>query len=293
MGSSTPVVLVHGFWHGTWCWSLVTQELAVRGVPSVAVDLDGHGLKNHSPAARWQRPFDPSAYADEVSAVVAVNASSAAATLVAQLRQIGRGQPCVVVAHSMGGTVATLAAELAPELISELVYLAAFAPSGRPALAYVFSEENAGELVSPNLIGDPAAIGALRLDTGDAGRRAALREAFYQDVDEGTAEAALTLLGTDGPIGIAAEPIMVTADRFGSIPHTYVVCRQDNALRPALQRRLITEIDALSARPTRVIELDSSHSPFFSQPAVLADSIVDVRRTAERHSGHYTEPTSV
>ncbi|MGW7380602.1 alpha/beta fold hydrolase [Streptomyces sp. NPDC054794] len=42
----TPtVILVHGFWHGSWCWSLVAEQLAARGIASVAVDLDGHGLK--------------------------------------------------------------------------------------------------------------------------------------------------------------------------------------------------------------------------------------------------------
>ncbi|MFG2793767.1 alpha/beta fold hydrolase [Streptomyces sp. NPDC048419] len=49
MQSTTPVVLVHGFWHGSWCWSLVSEQLASRGVASVAVDLDGHGLKSRAP----------------------------------------------------------------------------------------------------------------------------------------------------------------------------------------------------------------------------------------------------
>ncbi|AJC53177.1 alpha/beta fold hydrolase [Streptomyces sp. 769] len=37
------VVLVHGFWHGSWCWSRVVEQLAARGVTSVALDLEGHG----------------------------------------------------------------------------------------------------------------------------------------------------------------------------------------------------------------------------------------------------------
>jgi len=63
------VVLVHGFWHGSWCWSLLTEQLAARGIPSVAVDLDGHGLKSRSPASRWGRPFDPAAFAAESSGI--------------------------------------------------------------------------------------------------------------------------------------------------------------------------------------------------------------------------------
>ena len=71
------------------------------------VDLEGHGLKNRSPISRWSRPFDPAAYAAEPSGVAGITASSAAVTLVRQIRMIGGGDPCVVVGHSMGGTVAT------------------------------------------------------------------------------------------------------------------------------------------------------------------------------------------
>jgi pimeloyl-ACP methyl ester carboxylesterase len=264
------VVLVHGFWHGSWCWSLVTEQLAARGIASVAVDLDGHGLKSRSPVSRWSRPFDPAAFAAEPSGTAGITASSAALTLARQIRVIGGGEPCVVVAHSMGGTVATAAAELEPSLFSRLVYVAAFAPVNGAAAEYSASPENEGELYSPLLAADPLAVGAVRLDTGDLGRHAAIREAFYGDVDEATAEAAISLLEPDSPIGIPVEAFPVTAGRYGTIPHAYVVCTRDNIVPVALQRRFVKEIDALSATPTAVTELDSSHSPFLSQPAVLA-----------------------
>jgi hypothetical protein len=34
------VILIHGFWHRSWCWSRVTEQLASRGIPPVAVDLE-------------------------------------------------------------------------------------------------------------------------------------------------------------------------------------------------------------------------------------------------------------
>jgi hypothetical protein len=46
---------------GAGAW--VTEQLAGRGISSVPVDLDGHGLKNRSPFLPWSRPFDPAAYA--------------------------------------------------------------------------------------------------------------------------------------------------------------------------------------------------------------------------------------
>src|SRR5947209_8386763 len=134
----TPVVLVHGMWHGSWCWSLVTEQLAGRGIPAVAVDLDGHGLKQRSPRSRWTRPFDPRAYAAEPSTVAGLTVDAVAETLTAQLKRIGGGGPCVLVAHSMGGVAASAVAERNPELVAELVYLSAFAPvSGQPAAYYL------------------------------------------------------------------------------------------------------------------------------------------------------------
>jgi pimeloyl-ACP methyl ester carboxylesterase len=51
--SSAPIVLVHGAWHGSWCWSAVTLLLVAAGRSSTAaaanptrvVDLD----TSHSP----------------------------------------------------------------------------------------------------------------------------------------------------------------------------------------------------------------------------------------------------
>ncbi|MBP2326503.1 pimeloyl-ACP methyl ester carboxylesterase [Kibdelosporangium banguiense] len=279
MRSVPPVVLVHGSWHGSWCWSPVTEHLAGLGVPAVAVDMDGHGLKGPSPRSRWSRPFDPAVFVAEPSPVAAVTTSSAAATLIDQLRRIGNGRPCVLVAHSMGGAVATMVAEKAPELVSELVYLSAFAPvSGKPVAYYFGLPENAGQPVSALLVGDPAVSGALRLDTGDADRHRAIRDVFYNDVDDATAAAAISLLTPDGPVGIPGETFTVTAERYGAVPHTYLVCLQDKAFPVALQRRFITEIDAVSAKPTTVLELDTSHSPFLSQPAELARVIASVHR---------------
>jgi pimeloyl-ACP methyl ester carboxylesterase len=273
------VILVHGNWHGSWCWSLVTAQLAARGVSSVAVDLDGFGLKSRSPYARWGRPFDAAAFATEKSPTADVTASSAAGTLVDQIRLVSGGEPCVVVAHSMGGAVATAAAELAPELFAELVYLTAFAPvTGLPAAAYIGMPEFAGSQVGALLAADPDAVGTLRIDTGD--RHAAVRACLYGDVDQDTADAAIALLSPDASFGIATEVLTITPARYGRIPHSYIVCTGDNAIPAAAQRRFVGEIDAVSAAPTTVVEMTTSHSPFLSRPGELADVIAASHRGA-------------
>src|SRR4249920_292329 len=95
------VVLVHGAWHGAWCWEPVVDGLCARGIDVVAVDLPGHGEDRgtltdlHGDAARVREVLD-------------------------QLEA-----PVVLVGHSYGGAVITEAG-VHPN-VHQLVYVAAFA----------------------------------------------------------------------------------------------------------------------------------------------------------------------
>jgi pimeloyl-ACP methyl ester carboxylesterase len=89
----TDVVLVHGAWHGAWCWRDVVEALERLGVTSSAVELPLTGLRADADAAR------------EV------------------IEKAGTGT--VVVGHSYGGAVITEAAS-GLDGVSRLVYLAAF-----------------------------------------------------------------------------------------------------------------------------------------------------------------------
>jgi len=273
----TPVLLLHGFWHGAWCWSEVLGRLTAAGTRALAVDMAGHGLRARRPAAPTARPFDPAALAAEPSPAIA-DLDEAAALFVAQARALGGGAPVTAVAHSMGGNVLTRAVQDAPGLFAHAVYVTAFMPaSGVPAAAYIFAPENEGDLVQVAMVADPAAIGGLRLDTAspDPPYHQLLRDAFFGDVGADLADAAIGLLTPDAPAGIAAGATTLTADGWGSVPRTYVVCSRDRALQPAMQRRFIELADAaFPGNPTTVHTLESSHSPFLSMPGELADIIL-------------------
>ena len=86
------------------------------------------------------------------------------------------------------------------------------------------------------------------------------RERFYTDVDAATADAAVARLGRQS---LTAFRQPLTAAAWRSIPSTYVVCEQDEAIPPFAQ-------EAMARRAGRVVRMAASHSPFLSQPAQLA-----------------------
>jgi len=274
---STPLLFLHGFWHGSWCWSEVIVHITAAGRRAAAVDMAGHGLRARLPECLTRRPLSPEAVATEVSPVADVDLDQAGELLVSQIEAVGGGGPVTVVAHSMGGAVLTRAAQLAPGLVAHAVYLAAFMPaSGIPAIVYAQMPENAGELVQRSLRADPAVVGALRLDlaSDDPAYRQQLYEAFFGDTEPALAEAAVGMLTPDAPVGIFLGATTLTGDAWGSLPRTYITCARDMAIRPALQQKFITDADAaFPANPTSVVALDASHSPFLSMPHQVAEVV--------------------
>ena len=283
--SKVPFVLVHGAWHGAWCYERVTALLAGHGHAAVARDLPAHGLQARFPVSYSRRPLDASAFGSEVSPVAGTTLDDYVDSVIAtidQVRTLGHDR-VVLVAHSMGGLVATAVAQRSPDKLAKLVYLTAFMPkSGVPGISYIQAPENAGELVSPQLLANPQTTGALRMDprSADATYRANGKLAFFGDLSATEHEAVANLLTSDVPVAPFATPIELTTTRWGAVPRHYIKCSQDMAIRPALQQRFIDEADAfVPANPTRVHSLNSSHSPFFSQPAVLADLLMRIARS--------------
>jgi pimeloyl-ACP methyl ester carboxylesterase len=277
MSTTSTLVFVHGFWHGSWCWSEVIPHVVAAGRLAVAVDMAGHGLYARRPQWFTEQPYNPEAVSTEVSPVAEVSLDDAAELLTSQIKQVGCGEPVTVVAHSAAGPVLTRVAQQTPELIAHAVYVSAYMPaSDVPAAAYTRLPEAADDQVAPLLQGDPAQIGALRLDfaTDDAAYRQRLYDAFYGDVDPVLADAATGLLTPDGPIGIMLGTTALTQDGWGSVRRTYITCARDMAIGPALQAKFIAEADAaFPGNPTSVVALDASHSPFLSMPGEVADII--------------------
>ncbi|MEV5322837.1 alpha/beta hydrolase [Nonomuraea fastidiosa] len=274
--NDTVFVLVHGAWHHSGHWAATQRALAGLGAASVAVDLPGHGLDAPLPTG-YLRPGQPG-LASEKSALAAVTMDECAQAVIGVLRRVRHYRQVVLVAHSAGGGPASLAAEQAPELVDRLAYLSAFVPAGRPRFFdYLAAPENATALGQGLFLGDADAIGAVRINplSPDPAYAEELRRAYYHDIREDAFDRWRISLTPDLPMAVPATPVVLSRERWGRIPRTYLRCADDRALTPAVQDLMIAETDAaFTDRPFTVRSLPGGHSPFAARPAELAAALI-------------------
>ena len=235
-------VLVHGAWHGAWCWEKLVPLLREQGHDVSAVELQGHG------AARLPvEQVNLGVYTKRITD--ALDAQSARS---------------VLVGHSSGCLAASQAAEERPEKIRTLVFLSGFvAANGEAHRALVGADP--GQKVSPVLLVDFRPGTKIPLQTRiDTSKPDAVKLAFYNDCSEADARAAISRLVPE-PAAPAGQPLRLSAERFGRVDKVYLHCTQDNAISLARQREFAAKWPL-----RRTLALESGHSPFLSMPARLA-----------------------
>ena len=238
---SPLVVLVHGAWHGAWCWAALQAELDNRGIPSIAVDLPGHGAST--------LPFGD-LYGDAQHVVDVATRF---------------GRPVILVGHSYGGGVITeaghrlLSARQVP--LRHLVYLTAFC----------LDEGESVMQLAQHPSGGPVDLGAAMkpLDNGTSILdRALAGPALYGKCPPAAIESALDRLCPQ-PFATLTQP--ANGAPWKTVPSTYVICTEDKSIHLGHQTYM-------SARCSKVVSLATDHSPFLSMTRETADIIQEVAR---------------
>src|SRR5258708_26771291 len=101
-------LLIHGAWHGAWCWRNVIPQLTWTGHTVIAPDLPGHG--------------------DDLTPLACVTLESYVQAVTNLLDALPLEEQVILVGHSFGGIVISQVAEERPERIQCLVYLSALLP---------------------------------------------------------------------------------------------------------------------------------------------------------------------
>ena len=220
------VLLVPGAWHKPDHFRPLIDELADVDVHTVTLTSSGD-----DPATLRDMHSDAEVIARAVEAI---------------------DRPVVVVAHSYGGLPATQGLTNARN-VRHLVFLASF-------------QMDVGDFLlckNPGGVLLPWAQLRQREGVDDFVEAMTPETIFFNDLDATTAANAVGQLGYQSYSSMR-QPLTEAA--WKTIPNTFVICEDDNAV-PLFAQELMAE------RADNVHRLNTSHSPFISQPAAVAGLI--------------------
>lgn len=232
-------VLVHGGFHGGWCWDKVVPLIEKSGHHVVAPDLPGHGAdKTATTDVTLQL------YVDHICTVL--NEQT---------------EPVILVGHSMAGAVITQVAEYLPEKISKLVYLTAFILGN-------------GQCMNDWRTEDIPVEHALVLSKDERSMtvvKEAIQGIFYSDCSAEDIAWAKSLLDPQATEPFGAT-VKTSAGKYGSVAKIYIECLEDRAMVPELQKRIYTMHPC-----EKVVSINTGHSSFISAPKVLASQLLSLK----------------
>ena len=192
--NSTTFVLVHGAWHGGWCWKKLTPRLKAAGHEVYTPTLTGLGERAH--LLNPQVGLDT--HIDDIVALLDYE----------DLHNV------ILVGHSYAGMVIAGVAERAAERLAHLVYLDAFVPQD-------------GQSLLDTLPDGGATVRQQAATAGDGWQVPAGADTF------GVTDAAdvqwLTARLTPQPLKSFTEPLRLPNPAALALSRTYIVCRQDKA----------------------------------------------------------------
>lgn len=198
--AETTVVLVHGAFHGSWCWDYVAEELTSRGIPVLAVNLP----------SREATPLMGDGLAEDARTVH---------DLVA-----GIEGPVVICGHSYGGMVISEAMQGLGN-VCHLVYLAAAAPEIGECMLEILAGAEEGALgAALRELED----GRIDVDPKMAG------DIFYHDCE---AEIARWAVSNLVPHRLSSFTTAASRAPWRELDCTYVICREDRVVPVSNQER--------------------------------------------------------
>jgi pimeloyl-ACP methyl ester carboxylesterase len=230
-------VLIHGAWHGGWCWQGVIKELQQAGHSAEAPTMPGHAPNDD----RSSIGFD-----DYVAEIVGV---------------LNRQRsPVVLAGHSSAGFLLQAAAPKAAEKIERLIFLNAFIlPDGKSQFDLVPAE---------------AANAMTAAAKASADNSVPVIEDFvrHQLMAGEPAELQNALIERLVPQPLALFTTAVGTKEFGklAIPRYVVFCKGDASLPPGAYLEMAQGLGSY-----RLVEVDGSHEALFTQPAVVARGLLE------------------
>jgi pimeloyl-ACP methyl ester carboxylesterase len=195
-------VLVHGAWHGAWCWSAVINHLERLGDRALAFDLPGHGASQVSRAE-----VTLAAYVDSVVEFI-------------EARDL---EGVVLAGHSLGGITVSGVVQKIPQRIKRVIFISAVVLRDGERVVDTLSDggKSAEAFEQLRTLPDPSAEVNEEL----------FRAAYIQDAARDLQDFVLSALGPE-PVAPLLEAVSMKNFYNCGVPQSYIVCEDDISRGP-------------------------------------------------------------
>ena len=222
MSGKPDVLLVHGAWADGSCWAKVIPLLQAKGLDVIAAQIPLTSLEDDVAVTRRMLGMMPG--------------------------------PTVLVGHSYGGAVITVAGQGAGN-VKALVYITGFGLDEGESLASLSGQ-------------GPPSAGSTAISPDDNGflwiDRKRFHEAFVADA---TATEAAVMASVQKPLAVAAFTGTSGPPTWKTLPSWYLQCTDDQMIPPPAQAFMAKRMGATMR------SVASSHAPFMAHPAEVAEII--------------------
>ncbi len=238
-------VLVHGAWHGGWCWKKVAPLLRRGGADVYSPTLTGMGERAHLAAILSPEAIDLDLHQQDV----------------VQLLEYEDLSEVVLVGHAYAGMVITGVAELCPQRLKHLVYINAVVPGDGESMVDQVGAVRGPEFVAwvrghidgkDGFLPPPAS-------PGEVGRRWGITD----DADLAWVSSKVT----PQPAASFAQPVRLGDPRAKLLPRSFVI-GSEAGFEPMEGRA--------KAAGWGIYHIDSGHDSMITNPEELADILLRI-----------------
>jgi len=229
-------VLIHGAWHGGWCWDGVVKELVRAGHTAEAPTMPGHNPDDERDGIGFEN------YIDKIVDVLNKQNS-----------------PAVLVGHSSAGFLLQSAAPKAPDKIAQLIFLNAFIlPDGKCQFDLVPREASEAMTAAAQASPDnsiPVIEDFVRNQLME-GESAKMQDDLINRL-------------VPQPLALFKSPVSTADFAKLQIPKTVVFCKDDVSLPPGAYLGMAQGLGEFN-----LIEVSGSHEALFTKPGAVARGLL-------------------
>lgn len=232
-----PFVLVHGSWHGGWCWREVAAHLRAAGHPVYTPTQTGLGERRHL----MSDTITLDTFAEDIANVIRFE----------DLHEV------VLVGHSFGGNAVSGVADRIPERLHHLGYLDAM---------ILQNGEAAFDVLTPEV----AAARTKAAQAFDGGLSAPPPKAEAFGILDAALGAKIEPLLTPHPMSANLAPLNLRHPIGNGVPKTYILCT--DPIYPALA----ASRDFVRKEGWPIVEIATGHDAMITAPRQTADILLSL-----------------